>query len=256
MVNILPLVLAGGLALQQTAATPIRVVVVTSHQEVSSNVRFGHPVVHDGTAVAELWRPEMMTTAEVAPVAGRPGHHCAGMRNKALALSNKFRQIFGFAPIQATPVPPATMANTNVTGSPAGAEPDNNSVRILPFIGTPIEGVNTPHHHHHHFRPHRLHGSFVQRVHRALMTLGPWEGRAVAFVLGCGLGVLLRMMWVMTILTIRLLRGGRDNEEDHDQLPDYYSEAEEIFVAPPEYTDEKVAIVEEEHKNAANTAAN
>ena len=42
----------------------------------------------------------------------------------------------------------------------------------------------------HHHEVHNLHkdgqprGPFLHRVHRALMTLGRWEGRMVAFVLG------------------------------------------------------------------------
>ncbi|KAI0032688.1 hypothetical protein K488DRAFT_85592 [Vararia minispora EC-137] len=100
------------------------------------------------------------------------------------------------------------------------------------------------HHHHHNFRPyHRHHGSFLRRVHRALMTLGPWEGRAVAFVLGCGIGVLLRMVWVITVLFCRAVRGTNSAQEE-DGVNNQYEEVafllpEEIFVSPPEYTDEK-----------------
>ena len=42
----------------------------------------------------------------------------------------------------------------------------------------------------HHHEIHNFHkdgpakGPFLHRVHRALMSLGPWEGRMVAFVLG------------------------------------------------------------------------
>jgi hypothetical protein len=38
----------------------------------------------------------------------------------------------------------------------------------------------------HHHGAHRYHkdAPFLRRVHRALMMLGPWEGRMVAFVLG------------------------------------------------------------------------
>jgi hypothetical protein len=45
--------------------------------------------------------------------------------------------------------------------------------------------------------------SFAHRLHAAMNSLGPWEGRAVAFVLGCGLGVLLRMFFVLTVLIFR-----------------------------------------------------
>ncbi|KZV72843.1 hypothetical protein PENSPDRAFT_335163 [Peniophora sp. CONT] len=39
-------------------------------------------------------------------------------------------------------------------------------------------------HHGGHFRHMHHRGSFIRRIHRALMSLGPWEGRAIAFVLG------------------------------------------------------------------------
>jgi len=69
----------------------------------------------------------------------------------------------------------------------------------------------------------------LHRVHRALISLGPWEGRIVAFVLGCGIGVLLRMFWVSAVL---LVRGVRNN-------PERASEEGTIFVytedPPPPY---------------------
>jgi hypothetical protein len=46
-----------------------------------------------------------------------------------------------------------------------------------------VTGLASRHHeaesHHHHHEA----GSFLRRVHRAIMALGLWEGRAVAFVL-------------------------------------------------------------------------
>jgi len=71
----------------------------------------------------------------------------------------------------------------------------------------------------HHHGMHKLYrdgqhrGPFLRRVHRALMMLGPWEGRIVAFVLGCGIGVLLRMVWVMAVLLVRGARGTPEREE-------------------------------------------
>ncbi|KAF7376849.1 F-box domain-containing protein [Mycena sanguinolenta] len=101
--------------------------------------------------------------------------------------------------------------------------------------------------------PHWRHGSpsFLMRVHFALMSLGPWEGRAVAFVLGCGIGVLLRMFWVLTVLTYRAVRGPSSFAIAVSEAEQYVilegedgEGAEEIFVAPPMYTYpvEKVAL--------------
>jgi hypothetical protein len=35
----------------------------------------------------------------------------------------------------------------------------------------------------------------------------PWEGRAVTFVIGCGLGVLLRIFFVVVVVLVRRARG-------------------------------------------------
>ena len=74
---------------------------------------------------------------------------------------------------------------------------DKQPLPVLPFVGTPVRPAfvadgdrpmmdGPPGRRpmwHHGPGPHR-HASFLRRVHRALMMLGPWEGRAVAFVLG------------------------------------------------------------------------
>ncbi|KAJ6483916.1 hypothetical protein C8R45DRAFT_757782, partial [Mycena sanguinolenta] len=79
--------------------------------------------------------------------------------------------------------------------------------------------------------------SFLMRVHFALMSLGAWEGCAVAFVLGCGIGVLLRMFWVLAVLAFRAVRGPSSSGAEYAVvLEDEDDDAEEIFVAPPMYT--------------------
>ena len=85
------------------------------------------------------------------------------------------------------------------------------------------------------------------------MMLGPWEGRIVAFVLGaipvlsavdsvigtngtfsmvgCGIGVLLRMFWVMSVLLVRGTRGEPEHEETilvcAEEVVPMYSEIDE-----------------------------
>jgi len=92
--------------------------------------------------------------------------------------------------------------------------------------------------------PTRIHNGMrhqdrpMVRLHKALMMLGPWEGRAVAFVLGCGLGVLLRIAYLALLLTYRAIRGTEQQEEET---------AEEYLVPPPifdyQYIDEKQPIL-------------
>jgi len=50
---------------------------------------------------------------------------------------------------------------------------------------------------------------FHIRFERAMRSLSPWESRAVTFVLGLGLGSLLRMFIVLAIVLIRGRRAGR-----------------------------------------------
>ncbi|CAL1705982.1 unnamed protein product [Somion occarium] len=255
-----PLLLAAGLAMQ-AAASPIRVVVVTSHQEMSP-VPFGHPI-GDRPVLGHMMRPDMMTATNAAiqndPSAGRRGHLCGLMKEKGLIMANKFRQIFGLPLIE-------TVHPTKPHIEPTPNNPNNTdgAVHILPFIGTPIarpgEGQvhGRPHFH------HRYHDTFLKRVHHALMTLGPWEGRAVAFVLGCGIGVLLRMIWVMSLLTIRMFRSGnRASDEDfYNQTSDdmeyivFDGDAETILVPPPQYTDEKVALAADSEVKTTAVNAN
>jgi hypothetical protein len=120
-----------------------------------------------------------------------------------------------------------------------------------------FERPRRPHHFHGgHFRHMHHHGSFLRRIHRALMSLGPWEGRAVAFVLGCGIGVLLRMLWILVVVAKRAVRGESEDELDTDVvecervgllLP--AEDAEELFIAPPEYRDDEKAPLSGNAKN-------
>lgn len=162
---------------QHASAAPIRVVIT----EVTS-IRFGHAAVNANNPSNAHLKPNLMIgDAPQLDDAGRhkkPHRHCGGggLRNKALALSNAFRQALGLPLIE-----------THARPSAAEKEIHGGIIRILPmpFVGTPSthEGDEvTKGHHGHRFMRHR--GSFLGRVHHALMALGPWEGRAVAFVLG------------------------------------------------------------------------
>ena len=57
------------------------------------------------------------------------------------------------------------------------------------------------------------------------------------------------MFWVMTIVVFRAFRGRRSNDDAdvHDVLV-FEADAEDILVAPPQYTDEKVALIAVDEK--------
>jgi len=236
-------VLVAGATLAQVGASPLRVVVVTSNQDNVPKLRFGHAAAHHNNEVAKLVRPQASADSGMkGPCRG------ARLRQKAVELSNAFRQALGFGPSKQPEV-----------------EHGDGMVHILPFVGTPSTFIDrvpaappirhtgggkiifVPHAHPHHRPDHprridRL--PFMKRLHFALMSLGPWEGRAVAFVLGCGIGVLLRMLWVLSVISYRMIRGTKEDENKYTEIivvEDFGDDAEELFVAPPNYTypDEK-----------------
>jgi len=235
----LPLLVAGAGIAQHVSASPIRIIVTG----VSTNMRLGDAAAN-AEEVAQV-APGPLTTTQVDDAGHhtklhRP-HRCGGaMRAKAIAISNIFRQALGFPLIEAHPVHP-TNDEKEIHGG---------LIRLVPMssIGTPVEGgapgevQMRPHGHHHHFKHHNA--SFLRRIHHALMALGPWEGRAVAFVIGCGIGVLLRMVWVMCIITYRMIKGERDEEAEHAELVFEY-DAPIIVMPPPQYSDEKVEVTED-----------
>lgn len=233
--------LVAGAGVAQVLASPL-LVMVTTPANTPSNLRFGHAVPIAGT-------PEH-------PIQIKKVHHCGAhihrFNQKAIEISNLFRQILGLPLIQ--------------SGHPGDAK-----IGIMPFIGTAptfqvYNGTQPPPHHppphfprpghhgehpkqpghhghHHHPGHHRDHrfgrGPFLARIHRSLMNLGPWEGRAVAFVLGCGIGVLLRMFFVLAVVVYRVIKGQRADEHEYSQI----TVIEDI--SPPTYAysvDEKVAI--------------
>lgn len=177
------------------SSTPIRVVVV------SNTVRVGNAAdVGNAGPVAHVLRP---LDVETYTNGTQRGHTCGLFRDRALALTNKFREFFGLERIEPPSRIPHFIDSVPFIGTPIGlpkdhAENDNND-RIIIKAQLDTKNMNKPEFVHilpvpnrpdaemvrqHAVAHRRLHGSFLRRIHRALMALGPWEGRAVAFVLG------------------------------------------------------------------------
>ena len=52
------------------------------------------------------------------------------------------------------------------------------------------------------------------------------------------------MFWVMSVLAYRTIRGDRAEDTDDHGYIMFEHDAENVFVSPPEYTDEKVKVAE------------
>jgi len=219
-----------GAGLLQASASPLRVMIVSSIQEAQPpvNLRYGHAMMDSNAAnIASVHPSPAGPGAATFRKGARP---CGGrFRQKAVELSNMFRQAVGWPTIE-------TEGSKHTNGP---------MIQVVPFIGSPPtfievqkhrgghlegkfrggEGVhilpvgNLPHPHpHHDYQFPMYRETFFVRFQRALMSLGPWEGRAVAFVIGCGIGVLLRMFWVLTVVTFRAIKGQGADEHEYSHI--------------------------------------
>jgi len=243
--SFVPLVLSAGLAVSQVSAVPLRVVVVSEQIRKSDGVSF----VRVGHAAPPN---SHVATMHVSNMQMMPKTGCAGsLRQKANKMSEWIRKTFGL------PVPVASASGDS-------APHREGLVRILPISPMAIVGGKNghvaPHPVHNgdelHLKHGKLHvhhgghrfgrfshqGSFGQRLTHALMILGPWEGRILAFVIGCGIGVLIRMFWVLALLVVRSARGSKREEEF---LADEVIFEEQEHLLPPQYVQSEAAPVQD-----------
>ncbi|KAH9949080.1 hypothetical protein B0H21DRAFT_168925 [Amylocystis lapponica] len=242
-----PLALVGASLALQAGAAPLRVVVVTSHQEVSTHAG----PVNDASAVAHIMHvasgPGVAFGNVFPPPTRQRGagrHFCAAMKDRIVNL------IFGHPPPPRVMMMHAEQQEDNLPTASAPsdfwplptaaavASPDADASGRPTVYRHPYEhsqgSVRIKHFHEH------MRGPFLRRIYFALHHLGPWEGRAVAFVFGCGIGVLLRMMWVLAVVMVRAVKTRTSSapvalDEDAEEI---------VFEAPPQYVDEKVAVTD------------
>jgi len=275
---------SAALAHVSAAPAPIRLLIISSSVEKASplnGIRFGHAVsaMHNDEGDRELLNGLPVPPVEGFPISPdanlvplkrfrhRPG--CRGKKGsaaivmhrikiKAIKIGNCFRKALGWPLIEVEHH--RHHHHHHHHGQPPHDEKDKHEedglVGILPFphdnwVGGMAHGHpgdELEHKEHRHFYKH--HGSFLSRLHHSLMNLGHWEGRAVAFVIGCGIGVLIRMFWVLAIVSYRTCRGHRDDGSvPFAVMEEYESDDETIIfvpsakVEPPKYVypvDEKV----------------
>jgi len=231
-----------GAALVQVGASPIRLDI---SDERFNGFRYGHALAENN---ADVSRIHVATVVRPVGQITNIRTKCKGMKNrlqqKAIELSNAFRQALGLPTIEPTeavtilPIGPPSF----VTLSPVDQEEHH---------GHPHHHPHHAHHRHHHKRPGGCHQKgFLRRIHVALTALSPWEGRAVAFVLGCGIGVLLRMFWVLAVISYRAIKG--NSEEEHEYTEILFVEEAEPEVPAPAYSDVKTEAISAPATDAKN----
>jgi len=210
------------------APNPVKLTISTT--DVSA-IRLGHAAANTGPPVGPDAQPTRMR------------HLCKNMQKAVQSTATRLLTIIGISGpslSNTAPVPEGRLSRIHFTYHKIISVPVIHPAVALEAGdsqgGPQPDGTVMRHHEVHNFhKDGPAKGPFLHRVHRALMSLGPWEGRIVAFVLGCGIGVLLRMVWVLAVLLVRGVRGTHEREET------IFLCAEEDV---PSYTgiDEKVAI--------------
>jgi len=230
-----PVALIIGIAVASAGAAPmVPITDPTSVESVEAKIlafRLGH--------AAGLGRVEDYRISPNVPVR-KPG--CKIVLGKIQRFTDSLRGIFTFTSI----VRPASGARISRPVLHDEPEATRKTLQILPFISFGRTSSPDPVLYHDANVHGRHNGPFIARLERAIMSLGPWEARAVAFVLGCGFGALLRTLFMLCLITIRAFRS---RSQRHVELSEDVAvllpvdEAIPLF-DPPAYGDEKVTLRE------------
>lgn len=194
-------------------ASPLNVMI--SATEFSA-LRVGHAAANAGPTVGPDTKPTKM-------------HHiCKNMQKVVQDTAGRLLTIIGISgpSLSSTTPVPEGFSRVQITHHKLIPVPVIGPAFVVKAGGARTGSYSDGHVMHHIHKEGQPQGPFLHRVHRALISLGPWEGRIVAFVLGCGIGVLLRMFWVLAVL---LVRGVRNNSEREEETIFVYTEE----VAPP-----------------------
>ncbi|KAH9973952.1 hypothetical protein BJV74DRAFT_863901 [Russula compacta] len=204
-------------------ANPLNVMISTT--EVSA-IRLGHAAANVGPAAG----PDTKLT--------KMRHLCKNMQKAVQDTATRLLTIIGISGPSlsgTTPVPEGGITRVQITHHKLRPVPviDPFGIKMVDPQGGPhSDPAMMRHGTHGVHKDCRSRAPFLHRVHRALISLGPWEGRAVAFVLGCGIGVLLRMFWVLTVLLVRGAHGASEPEDERifvyaEEAAPLYTEIEE-----------------------------
>ena len=160
-------------------AAPNPVKLTISATDVSA-IRLGHAAAHTGPPVSADAQPTRMR------------HLCKNMQKAVQKTATRLLTIIGIngpSLSNTAPVPEGGLSRIHFTYHKIISVPVIHPVIALEAGdsrgGSQSDGTLMRHHGVHNFHENGLcKGPFLHRVHRALMSLGPWEGRIVAFVLG------------------------------------------------------------------------
>jgi len=247
-------------------ASPIRIVVVSNQAarplpDAMAHIRVGFAAANPTLTLAkptELVEEPVVIPSNPLAEEDKPRIHCSGgkgLHSAAVHIANMFRQTFGLPLIEdprqphgeiMPPVEPPAPGEVHIMPFVEPTRPTSEELQAVPY-GTPMRSNADPqdptwirgngrHPHRQHLR-HGRYRSFVFRLNRAFMALGPWESYAVGFVFGCGLGSLARMIYVLSVLFSRAVARRRAQRGAVRLAGD--GQEQSAVVAPAQYVDEK-----------------
>ena len=222
-------------AIASAGAAPLDMVPITDPTSVESveakilAFRLGHAA---GLGRVEDYR--------ITPNMPKPG--CKIVLGKIQRFTDSLRGIFSFTSI----IRPASGARISRPVLHDEPEATKKTLQILPFISFGRTSSLDPVLYHDANVHDRHNGPFIARLERAIMSLGPWEARAVAFVLGCGFGALLRTLFMLCLITMRAFRSRSQRHVELSEDVAVFLPVDEAIPSsdPPAYGDEKVTLRE------------
>jgi len=150
-------------------ANPLHVMITTT--DVSA-FRLGHAAANVGPAVDPDTKPTKMR------------HLCKNMQKAVQDTTARLLSIIGISGPGPASVPDGGLTRVQITHHKLVPVSVIESAFVIKAGDQNPDGTMN-HHGVHKFHKHGPpQGPFLHRVHRALLSLGPWEGRIVAFVLG------------------------------------------------------------------------
>ncbi|KAF7300434.1 hypothetical protein HMN09_00927100 [Mycena chlorophos] len=219
----LTLILAGAML---ASGSPLRVIVSQAVGQADGALGLGQPIYIPASNAVPL--PIRHSAGAVASLSSKQpcGAAAAGYRTRFRHKTEAFFASLGFAPS-------STSEGTGTT---------TTRIQVLSFSFTEFRASRQQ------LAAERVaagrQASFWEEFEERMMYLPPWVAGVVAFVfalLGCGLGVLIRALFLLIIHVLRAAFNTRTSSPA--TVTDYYyfevdedQDAEEVLVAPPVYT--------------------
>jgi len=230
--SLVPLAVVAGAGITQVSAAPYNLVSIkpSYNQAPPSPFRLGHAAglaISGDAMTPELNQESKIPTLLTWGVRTKPcgGRNRGGIQvltnSRIVELSNKLRAALG--------IPLITVVGDSGMHPPIQFENTADVPPVMVYHFRTVGGVS---------RLSDDQMEFIQRLQRGIEQLGPWEASAVSFVIGSGIGVVLRLVFLFCLMFVRGVKGCfTKSRTDPEAMVG--EETHALLLDLPAYSDEK-----------------